>query len=299
MLGWPRSLGVGRPATPSLFGLADVRGVAALPVERYVRYLEAISPNAAWYVWQAPGDDVLRHPLLDLAGTRYLVRPRHGRGEPEPLLDGDAAVRLAYRDAHVAIYENDAALPRARIVHAAVAVRDPEEAFHRLVEAAAASAHAAAARLVDRIFIEPSADGDTPAETPAAAPSTEHVQMVPGNDPDQIELDVGLSVLGWVVLADTFYPGWTATIDGVATPIHPVDLLFRGVLVPPGTHRIMFRYQPPVFRLGLALAVVGLAVSGLLLVRGARAEPGQPLPWRPEHPDGCPQIGLPGALVGK
>jgi uncharacterized membrane protein YfhO len=96
--------------------------------------------------------------------------------------------------------------------------------------------------------------------------------MVAGNDPDQVELQASLSLPGWVVLADTFYPGWTATIDGVATPIYPVDLLFRGVFVPPGTHRILFRYEPPVLRLGLVLAVVGLAVSGVLLVRNARIE---------------------------
>ncbi|MFI5372967.1 MAG: hypothetical protein ACHQ52_15550, partial [Candidatus Eisenbacteria bacterium] len=287
MLGSPRTFGW--PAAPSLFGLADVRGVAALPVERYVRYLEAISPNSKWYVWQSPGG-VLRHPLLDLAGMRYLVLPL-GRRDPAPLLESDAAVRLAYRDEHVAIYENDAALPRARIVHAAVAVRDPEEAFRRLVEAAGASAHAAAAGLVDRVFIEPSADGHAPSETPAAtSKSSENVQMVPGNDPDQVELQASLAVPGWVVLADTFYPGWTATIDGVATPIHPVDLLFRGVFVPPGTHRIIFRYEPRVLYLGLALAVVGLAVSGFLLVRGAGRSLASPV--RIEDPDGCGTEGV-------
>jgi len=37
--------------------------------------------------------------------------------------------------------------------------------------------------------------------------------------------------------------------------------------VPAGTHRIVFRYEAPAFHLGLAFAVVGLALSAFLLVR--------------------------------
>lgn len=275
MLGSPRSLGL--PATPSLFGLADVRGTAALPVERYARYLEAISPKARWYVWQFPGS-VRRHPLLDLAGVRYVAIPAR---RAQPLLEGDAAVRLVYRDGRVAIYENDAVLPRARIVHAAEPVRDHAEAFARLVDAAKAAPHAAAAGLVSRVFIEPSADGHLAPEMPAEVPpDSESVQFVPGDDPDRVELEAVLSLPGWVVLADTFYPGWTATVDGISTPIHPTNLLFRGVFVAPGAHRIVFRYQPWVFRLAVVLAVFGLAVSALLLGRGARAAQ--------SHPSGLP-----------
>jgi hypothetical protein len=265
MLGWPLTLG--SPATTSLFGLADVRGVGPLPVERYVRYLEAIAPHAPWYVWQYPGR-VLRHPLLDLASVRHVVVPADST--PTPLLQDDAMVRLVFRDERVSIYENHSALPRARVVYQAVAVRDQDEAFRRLVDAAAGSPHAAAG-LADRLFLEPSADGGAPAETTSALlPYAESVRMVAGADPDQVELEANLPLPGWVVLADTFYPGWTATIDGVPTPIHPANLLFRAVFVPAGEHRIVYRYQPTVFRVGLALAAAGLIAVGLLLVRQRR-----------------------------
>jgi hypothetical protein len=269
MLASPRTIGT--PATPSLFGLADARGLAAMPVERYVRYLEAISPAAQWYVWQFPGD-VIRHPLLDLAAVRYIVRPRLSAGAPPPLLEGDAVVRLAYRDDRVAIYENDAAVPRARIVHDAVYVRDREEAFASLVESAKSHTHADAAGLVDRVFIEPSADGPFPEGAAVEAlPGPEQVGILPSNDPDRVELQASLVAPGWVVLADTFYPGWTATVDGVPAPIHPTNIVFRGVFVPSGTHRVEFRYAPPVFGGALALAAVGLGVIGFLLVRARRS----------------------------
>ena len=270
--GGSRILGVGEwighPATPSLFGLADIRGYAALPVERYVRYLEAIEPNANWYVSQVPGG-VTRHPLLDLAAVRYVI----AAGSPEPplTLDGDPALRRVYRDGAVAIYENTAALPRARIVHSAAAVGDAAEAFARLREAAATGPHAASTALAARIIVEPSTAGQPPPAAPESSPAPgEQVTIADVDDPDRVELIASLASPGWVVLADTFYPGWTATIDGVAATIHPADLMFRAVFVPAGQHRIVFHYGPRSLRLGLALAVVGLAASVLLLARGGR-----------------------------
>jgi hypothetical protein len=266
MLGSPT---VGVPSTPSLFGLRDVCGAAALPAERYVRYLQAVSPKAVWYILQYPGRTV-RHPLLDLGAVRYVVRA--ARPQAADRLEDDAEVRLVYRDQRVVIYENAAALPRARIVHAAVPVRDQEEAFDRLREAAGDESHAAAAGLADRIFVEPTADGEPVPVAPEASPLPgEEVRILEDGDPDRVELAASLHNPGWVVLADTFYPGWTATIDGVATPIHPANLLFRSVYVPAGRHRIVFEYRPGSFRVGVALAIVGLAVSGVLFVRDRRS----------------------------
>jgi hypothetical protein len=265
MLASPHTLGL--PVTPALFGLSDVRGSAHVPAERYVRYLEAIVPKAAWYIWQSP-NDVVRHPLLDLAAVRYVAVPRVAGSAPEQQLQGDPELRLVHHDERVAIYENAAALPRARIVRSAVAVRDAGDAFRQLVDVAAADSHAAPAGLADVVFVEPSPDGEPVPEAPARPSSgPDSVQLVATHDPDRVELEATLATPGWVVLADAFHPGWVATIDGVATPIHPANLLFRGVFVPAGTHRIAFRYAPLSFRLGLALAVVGLIASACLLVR--------------------------------
>jgi hypothetical protein len=62
---------------------------------------------------------------------------------------------------------------------------------------------------------------------------------------------------GLLVLADTYYPGWKATIKGVETPIMRVNLMHRGVLVPPGKKTIIFRYQPWAVRWGIALSLLG------------------------------------------
>jgi hypothetical protein len=63
-----------------------------------------------------------------------------------------------------------------------------------------------------------------------------------------------------LVLTDSYFPGWHASIDGAEAPILPADVAFRGVLVPPGSHQVTFEYAPVSFSIGLALAAAALVV---------------------------------------
>jgi hypothetical protein len=49
---------------------------------------------------------------------------------------------------------------------------------------------------------------------------------------------------GVLVLHDLFYPGWQVYVDGERRPVLRVNLLFRGVELEPGRHRIEFRFRP-------------------------------------------------------
>jgi len=63
---------------------------------------------------------------------------------------------------------------------------------------------------------------------------------------------------GELILTDSFYPGWRAWVDGEPVSIRRADEAFRGVLVPPGTHTVEFRYEPASFRVGLFLSLLAL-----------------------------------------
>ena len=72
-----------------------------------------------------------------------------------------------------------------------------------------------------------------------------------------------------LVLADTNYPGWTSTVDGVATPIAQADLVMRAVPLGPGDHEVRFGYDPGWAGRALwAAAGVALACVGVGLRRG-------------------------------
>ncbi|PIY68771.1 hypothetical protein COY90_04170 [Candidatus Roizmanbacteria bacterium CG_4_10_14_0_8_um_filter_39_9] len=72
-------------------------------------------------------------------------------------------------------------------------------------------------------------------------------------------VDVDLSEAQVMVVADTYYPGWTASIDGKIVKIFRANLAYQGVVVPKGKHRVAFNYIPTMFYIGLAISAVTLS----------------------------------------
>jgi uncharacterized membrane protein YfhO len=75
-----------------------------------------------------------------------------------------------------------------------------------------------------------------------------------------------------VVLSETFFPGWKATVDGRAVPIYEADGALRGVVVEAGLHRIDIRYRPISVYAGAFLTALGL-LAAMVLIRAASLRP--------------------------
>jgi Bacterial membrane protein YfhO len=73
----------------------------------------------------------------------------------------------------------------------------------------------------------------------------------------EITLNASSREGAFLVLADTFYPGWKASINGKNTPIYRVNMMHRGVLVPPGQHTVTFRYDSKIIQWSMFLSVFG------------------------------------------
>ncbi len=61
----------------------------------------------------------------------------------------------------------------------------------------------------------------------------------------EVVIEVRAEEKALLVLADLYYPGWEATLDGRPVQILAVDEIFRGVIVPPGTHQVRLNYPRP------------------------------------------------------
>jgi hypothetical protein len=81
---------------------------------------------------------------------------------------------------------------------------------------------------------------------------------------DRVVLDVQGPAPAFLVLNDAYYPGWTATIDDQPAAILPANVMFRGVHVPAGEHRVVFRYRPTGWR--WAQVAVGMSLALAVLV---------------------------------
>ncbi len=81
-----------------------------------------------------------------------------------------------------------------------------------------------------------------------------------GGDPNGLDFTVSLPRAGWVVLSDSYYPGWAVWVDNSPAPLHPANLAFRAVPVPAGTHTISFRFQPVSVWAGAGVSLVGVGI---------------------------------------
>jgi hypothetical protein len=86
------------------------------------------------------------------------------------------------------------------------------------------------------------------------------------NDPEHLVIRVSAAERGFLLLADQYFPGWKATVDGRPTPIARANHAFRLVEVPAGESTVEFRYAPWTVRLGawvsgLTLLGVGAALA--------------------------------------
>ncbi|MGA2112243.1 MAG: YfhO family protein [Anaerolineales bacterium] len=84
---------------------------------------------------------------------------------------------------------------------------------------------------------------------------------------DSVQLWINSQGTGYLVLSDTYYPGWQATLDGASVPILRADYAFRAVRIPPGDHMVEFRYRPLSFWGGALLSAVSLVALAALALR--------------------------------
>lgn len=190
--------------------------------------------------------------LARLAGARYLLV---GRDRPEP--PREAGWTLAERDpdGHVAIYARTDACPRAWVVHGARYAPDLDAAWEAVFDPAFDP-------LREVVLV-----GDAPpTHAPPPEPSTARVRLDERGS-SLVEVLVTTPRDGWLVVAHSADPGWTATVDGLPTVVATANYAFVAVAVPAGRHRVALVYAPPALARGKEISLVGLV---LLLVALAR-----------------------------
>ncbi|MBI3271239.1 MAG: hypothetical protein HYZ53_19705 [Planctomycetes bacterium] len=277
------------PNNGTAIGIADVRVLDPLLVERYRDVFLLGDPNggATYPNWMDSNRPDTR--LWNLMNVRYLIRSRAPAAAlytrwPEnfaktwvgglPL--AEAAIdpqryRVTYQDARVELLENRRALPRAFTVTQALPVEPGREAL-----SAALWDGRGDDLLWDERFVVEDVDGERdvllgslPGD--AAAPVEAELSTL---EPDRVVVRPNRPTPVLLVLADTFYPGWEACVDGERATIFPVNGMFRGVFLPPGPHVVEFDYRPVPFRNGAcaSAAALVLCLAGRFW-RGRRPEP--------------------------
>jgi hypothetical protein len=202
-----------------------------------------------------------RQRLFDLAAARFVLAPARLARDPKLLAYAKAAglERRPSRSKALVVFENPRALPRAYVARRALPAPPPEEL---LVILSRSDFDPLAQSYLERAPGLPAAS-DAPLRGGPAA--------IVRDEPTLVEVEAELEAPGLLVLADSYFPGWQATLDGEPLEIHPANHLFRGVMVPAGQHRIRFTYRPRRLMLGIAASGLGAVVLLLLGWRGRPA----------------------------
>ena len=172
-----------------------------------------------------------------------------------------AELPLAGRTADAFIYRIDGAarvrlVPGARhLSDADAAKRLLDPAFDPAREVLLADAPATVDPGVDQAIAPPAG---SPASRAAIIRETQ----------TEVVVEAAAAADGFLLLADTFYPGWTAEVDGRPVTLYRANLSVRAVQLPRGPHVVRFTYEPPGFALGLRISLLALS---LLLIWSATA----------------------------
>ena len=85
-------------------------------------------------------------------------------------------------------------------------------------------------------------------------------------EPNQLSYEVESNKGGVIVFSEIYYPGWTATVDGVEQELGRVDYVLRALQVKPGKHEIVLSFFPKSITTTETIAYMALGILLLLLI---------------------------------
>jgi hypothetical protein len=231
------------PNAAMLDGVASANNFDPLLVGRTVDLLEAAVETPA---------------LLWVMGVTHVVSDR-------PWPEGDEIADCGLQTA--SLYRLPDAPGRAWVVPAARHV-PPDEML-------AALADPAFDPTTEVLLERPVSSIQHPASRTEYPASSIEYQVTLQDAPNRVTIRAVLDAPGYLVLADTWYPGWQVAVDGVPAGLLRANYAFRAVWLGVGEHEVEMVYRPTPVLVGgaVSLAALVLLVVGLLRihVREARA----------------------------
>ena len=85
-------------------------------------------------------------------------------------------------------------------------------------------------------------------------------------EPNQLTYEVQSGKGGIIVFSEIYYPGWTATVDGVEKPVGRVNYVLRALRVEPGKHEVVLSFFPKSIDRTETVAYVGYALLLVVLL---------------------------------
>lgn len=201
-----------------MYHLQSIEGYDPLYMNSYAEFIAAneredhsIKPPFGYSRIITPKN--LNTQAIDLLNVKYVLS-----------LDELSATKFkkVHEEGRTKVYENTQVLPRAFFVEQVLNVSDRKTAAQELYK----NDLSQTAIVVD---------------STASQEYTVGAVEVTRYEPNTVIMKTNNIGEGFLILTDTYYPTFHATIDGKDTQIIQVDLTFRGIKVPKGQHEIIYQ----------------------------------------------------------
>ncbi|MBV9545545.1 MAG: YfhO family protein, partial [Chloroflexi bacterium] len=189
---------------------------------------------------------------LGLAGSDGSVHQLTSGGNGQSGNAGSSSGPILYTDPTATVTENTSVMDRAFLVYSARTVAADSSALDALV--------APGFDPRESVLLE----APVPTDLPGVRPDGGSVTLLDQSS-GSVQIDVRTPQPAILVLADTNYAGWSASINGAPAPIVTADYLFRAVEVPAGEHTVQFVFSPATFKIGAVISLLALMLSAALL----------------------------------
>ena len=100
----------------------------------------------------------------------------------------------------------------------------------------------------------------------AVVQDTSSLVRITAYEPNKLTYDVNSGKGGVIVFSEIYYPGWTATVDGVEQELGRVDYVLRALQVKPGHHEVVLSFFPKTIDRTETVAYVAYAVLLLMII---------------------------------
>jgi hypothetical protein len=233
--------------------IENVHGYSSAKLRVYQDMLDIAAPGAGRE--PVPGNSMILNPFLwNMLNVKYIVASQPLYQGVEPVFRSQQTGQLVYR--------NESMLPRAWFVGNTAIESDRRALLEKLRDG---SFDARTMAYVEEDFTDRS----------SLTPDSTATARITGKGNQHLSIATTSTTKQLLVASEVYYDEWHAYVDGREVPIVKTNVLLRGVVVPPGSHTVEFRYESPAFDQGRTISMasngaailIGLAGLGMALRR--------------------------------
>jgi hypothetical protein len=239
-------------------GASSARWIGALSIRPYREFIEGFFANDSDPI---DGDEQLfidrYRGLFDQSGVTHVIEVVPAGSPPVPAAAGYQFIASAtFGDQEARLYYNAQAFPKAFLVRNAFFKAPADEIRFELYKPTYQPRETI---YLSGNRIPPVLPQHGPGPVPGQATITRY-------SPARVEVEVTTAEDTVLVLNDAPTPQWRARLDGQATELFTANTTFRAVLVPSGTHQVVFQYDSPAIRTSKYSALAALIVVVIMLL---------------------------------